>query len=110
MSLGNQTVTFVLKAENPVPGRVGPVMQPTSEAVSGCFMQPIGVSEFVTDTDIATELWRCIAPPVTAALTINTNGELIFNDVTYQVTGTKPIADFSGTVHHVTVDCKKQMR
>lgn len=110
MSLGAHTVTFVLNTENPTPGRVGPRMQSTSVDVAGCFMQPIGVSEVVADTDVETELWRCIAPPDAAALTIDTNGALIFNGVTFQVTGPKPYADFTGTVQHVTIDCKKQMR
>lgn len=108
MNPGGQTVTFVLNTENPTPGRVGPVMESTSVDVSGCVLQPLGVSEVITDTDIETELWRCIAPPVSAALSIDTNGVLIFNRDTYQVTGPKPFYDFSGAVDHVTIDCKKQ--
>jgi hypothetical protein len=104
--MGPHTVTF--KTFATTTGRVGPVKAtPTTTDVSGCFMQPIGVTEVITETDVESEIWRCISPPVAAVTAADTTGELIFNGDTFEITGTKPFYDFAG-LDHVTVDCKIQ--
>jgi hypothetical protein len=107
VNLGGHTVTFVAITEGS-PGRVGPTPARAETDVTGCFMQPLGTSEVITDTDVATQSWRCIAPPVAAALSANSSGELIFNGDTYEIIGARPYSDFSGVVDHVTVDCRIQ--
>lgn len=108
MMPGGHTVTFVPMSITS--GRLGATTAAGSGVdVYGCFMQPVHVSEIVTDTDVGTELWRCIAPPVAAVLAAKTTGELIFNSRTYQITGAKPYSDFPGLVDHVTIDCEIQV-
>lgn len=106
MSMGPHTVTFVTITEG-APGRVGPTEVKTQTDVTGCFMQPLSASEVITETDVQTELWRCLAPPVDAVTAANPNGELIFNGGTYEITGVKPFYDFAG-LDHVTIDCELQ--
>lgn len=110
MMPGGQTVTFV--SSSITTGRLGAVITAgTGVDVPGCFMQPLGVAEKFTETDVGTELWRCLAPPAAAAVTASEdiNATLIFDGDTYQITGSKPYADFAGVIDHITIECKRQV-
>lgn len=59
--------------------------------------------------NIATEVWKCTAPPAAAALEMNAISELKFNAETYQVTGgAQREYDLDGVLDHVSVLCQKQ--
>lgn len=108
MNLGNDTVTFrsfTLGAGDRLGVREP---MPVNVDVAGCSMQQLRFSEKVTETDVAMETWHCIAPPVEAAVTMTTTGELVFKGNTYQVTGVRPYSDLNGSVDHVTVACEFQ--
>lgn len=108
MMPGGHTVTIAAGAITS--GRLGATTTlGAAVTVSGCFMQPLHVSEKVTETDVAIAFWRCIAPAVPAALAVTATGEIVFNGDTYQITGSKPYSDFSGAVDHVTIECERQV-
>lgn len=86
-----------------------PVKTPVDTTITGCAMQPMSVNEVVALTDVETELWKCLLPPVTAALAVTTNSEIIYNNLTYQVLGAKPQVDLMGRNDHVALDLKKQI-
>lgn len=76
--------------------------------VAYCAMQPLATSEFISDVDVETELWRCIAPATVATLGIDTNAQVVYQNRIYEVIGVKPYTDFMGTLDHVTLDLKRQ--
>ena len=86
-----------------------PVRTPVDTVVAGCAMQPTSVQEVVTLTDVETELWKCFLPPVPAALAATTNSELLYNNMLFQVLGSRPQVDLSGRTDHVVLDLKKQI-
>lgn len=86
-----------------------PVRTEVDTVISGCAVQPMTVTETVTLTDIGTELWRCLLPPVPAALAATTASEIIYNGLTYQVLGSRPQVDLMGRNDHVALDLKKQI-
>lgn len=85
-----------------------PVKVAVDTVIAGCAVQPMSVSEVVTLTDIETSLWRCLLPPVPAALAADTRSEIIYNNATYQVLGSRPAVDLMGNNDHVALDLKKQ--
>lgn len=110
MMPGGQTVTFATATITT--GRLGAITTAGSGVdVTGCFMQPLGIAEKVTETDVGTELWRCIAPNKPAVLVAaeDIKATLIFDGDTYQITGSKPWAEVDGTVGHITIECKRQV-
>ena len=60
-------------------------------------------------TDVETELWSCLLPPVAAALAADTTSEIVYNSMTFQVLGSKPAVGFMGLTDHVSLDLKKQI-
>lgn len=71
MSLGNDTVTFLIRTPGST-DRLG-VNHPTVTriVVGGCSLQPLSVNEINTDTDLTIAMWTLFAPasPVVGALT-----------------------------------------
>lgn len=102
MSFGGQTVTFVTITRGTA-GRFerAPVRTPVD--VPGCRFRPLGTSERVAETDLATEVWKCTAPPVAAVLAATATSELEYNGKTYHVTGVEPFTDLAGQPFKVTV-------
>jgi hypothetical protein len=102
MSFGGQTVTFVTVTQG-AEGRFErePVRTPVD--VPGCRFRPLGTSEIVTATDLATEVWKCTAPPVDAVLAATASSELVYGGKTYHVTGVEPFTDLAGRPFKVTV-------
>ncbi|OBK09008.1 hypothetical protein A5746_00825 [Mycolicibacterium conceptionense] len=111
MSFGDQTVTFVTVAETGPVGYLGVKSKARTEtSVAGCHFRPASSSETPdSETDVASETWKCTAPPVPAVLAAEPTGELKHNGVTYQIDGPiMPKYDLAGGVHHVTIMCKRQ--
>lgn len=111
MSFGEQVVTFVTVTSTGQPGRGGLKEKTKTEtAVSGCHMRPFTTSEIDGQTDVATEIWKCTAPPVAAALAAKPSDEVKHAGLTFQVHGPiQPKYDLDGLIEHVTVMCKRQM-
>jgi hypothetical protein len=86
-----------------------PVKTAVDTVVSGCAMQPMTVQEVVALTDVETELWRCILPPIAAALAVDTTSEIVYQTMTFQVLGAKPSVGFMGLTESVSLDLKKQI-
>lgn len=109
MSFGGQTVTFVTITDG-TKDRLGiPAQVRTPVDVPGCRFRPLTAEEAVALTDVATEVWKCTAPPVAAVLAAKAIDEVKHNGITYQVVGAvKPYNDLSDAVFKVTVMCKKQ--
>jgi hypothetical protein len=106
---GDQTVTFVAITDG-AKDRLGiPAEVATPVAVTGCRFRPFSVEETVNITDVATEMWKCTAPPVAAVLSAKSIDRLIHKNITYDLVGSiKPFNDASDQVYKVTVMCKKQ--
>lgn len=106
---GDQTVTFVTITDG-VKDRLGiPAIVRTEVPVTGCRFRPLNVEEAVNLTDVATEIWKCTAPPEAAVLAAKSIDEVKHKDITYDlVGGIKPFNDASDQVYKVTVMCKKQ--
>lgn len=109
MHFGRDTVTFRTFAPGTRNSKGVAVKVPTNTTVTGCSMQPVSMAENVSNTDVATEVWHCIAPPKTLTLGLDATGEIDFKGKTYQVTGVKPYGDIGGRVDHLTVACKRQV-
>lgn len=110
MTFGNQTVILREFTNGTTRNRLNqPVPVPHPTTVTGCLMRPWRPSEVVTLTDIATGIWLCTLPPVTAAVNATAAGELDYLGETYQITGVEPYADFSGAVEHVKITCQRQV-
>jgi hypothetical protein len=102
MSFGGQTVTFVTITLG-TEGRFERAPVPSRVDVPGCRFRPLGTSEIVSNTDLATEVWKCTAPPVEAALNATATSQLEYGDKTYHVTGVEPFTDMAGRPFKVTV-------
>lgn len=107
---GGQTVTFVSVSATGSRGYAGLKAKARSETVvGGCHFRPASVAEAVGQTDVATQVWKCTAPPAEAVLNAKPNDEVKVGDVTYQIDGPiMPKYDPSGVVDHVTIMCKRQ--
>lgn len=111
MSFGDQTVTFVTVTVTGQPGYLGVREKNKSEAVvEGCHFRPLRVEETPdAETNVATEYWKCTAPPEVAALAATFTGEVKHEGITYQIDGpVQPKYEMYGGVHHVTIICKRQ--
>jgi hypothetical protein len=110
MLLGSQTVvlrSFVNGNARSRLNQAGPI--PTDVEVSGCLMRPFRSTEVTDLTDRSTQLWRCTAPPVDAALNATAAGELDYAGNTYQITGVEPFPDRYGVINHVRITCQRQV-
>ena len=93
------------------PGYLGLAVESrSSDTVFGCHFRPVSASETPEGTnDVATEVWKLTAPPVSAALNAHAGDELSYDDMTFQIVGpVMPKYNLDGTVHHVTVMAKRQ--
>lgn len=109
MSFGGQSVGFVTVTRGTL-GYMGLARETrTTTTVSGCRFRPLVSSETPeSETDVAAEVWKCTAPPETAVLNARPDGEVVVNGVTYRIVGqVQPKYDMDGTVHHVTITCKR---
>lgn len=86
-----------------------PIRVAADTVVPGCAMQPMTVTETVALTDIETELWKCLLPPVAAAMTADTTSEILYSGMTFQVLGARPAVHLMGLTDHIALDLKKQM-
>jgi len=109
---GSQTVTFVAVAQSGDPGYLGlKAKSRTETAVTGCLFEPVLSSETPdAQTNVATGIWLCTAPPVAASIAANSTGELKVGGVTYQIDGpAMPKFDRAGAIHKVLILCKRQV-
>jgi hypothetical protein len=103
VSFGGQTVTFVTVTLGDE-GRFERAQDRTVRTdVPGCRFRPLGTSEIVAETDLATEVWKCTAPAVDAVLAATASSELEYGGKTYHVTGVEPFTDLAGRPFKVTV-------
>lgn len=106
---GNDTVVFDLQTYDGTPGKynvVGPVSH--THTVVGCFVQPISVSDNLTDTTYSDATTKCIAPSNDVTLAAQSEDKILFQGLTYRIVGTKAYRDFWGRNVHVTFICKEQ--
>lgn len=111
MTLGGQSVTFVAVADTGGAGYLGVKAKARTETVvAGCQFWPMTASETPDgQTDVATGVWRCIAPAESAVLAATAGDELKYNSNTYQIVGPpQPKRDMAGVLSHVTIMCKRQ--
>lgn len=112
MTLGAQTVTFVSFTEGATPDSLGIKPETAVEVeVAGCVFEPLRVDETPqTEVDISTQVWRCTAPPVAAAVNADGTGLLKYGGITYQIVGgARPCRDFAGALSHVVVLAQRQV-
>ena len=104
MSAGGQTVTFINNTLGTA-GRFERALVPTRGDVTGCRFRPLGTSEIVSETDLATEVWKLtkLAPIPDIVLNATATSQLEYEGKTYQVTGVEPFTDMSGKPFKVTV-------
>lgn len=107
--LGGQTVTVRNYTTSGRDRLNQPIKTPVDVVVPGCAVQPRTVDETVSLTDVETELWEAYLPPISAALSVTTASEILYNGMTFQVLGARPQVDLSGVTDHVAVDLKKQL-
>lgn len=109
MILGSQTVVLREFSVGTTKDRLNQAQPvPNNTTVTGCLMRPFRPTEVVTLTDIATNVWRCTAPPVPAALNATAAGELDYDGDTYQIIAVEPFPDFEGVISHVRITCQRQ--
>lgn len=107
---GAQTVTVRNVSSGTTRDRLNaPIKVITSTTVRGCAMQPMSVAETVSLTDVETEMWRCLLPPVPAALAVTTASEILYQSMIFQVMGAKPQVDLMGNTDHVNLELQKQI-
>lgn len=109
MLVGAQTVTVRNYSTSGRDRLNNPIRVAVDTTVTGCAMQPMSVTETVTLTDIETEMWRCLLPPVAAAMQATTASEILYQSMTFQVLGARPAVDLMGLCGHVALDLKKQI-
>lgn len=122
MTFGGQTVAFVTVSQTGQPGYLGLEDESRSATpLSGCRFRQLSAAEQPEGaSNVASEVWKCTAPPAAAALAVRSTGELIYDgtnnpqlpdepDTTvFYIDG--PIApkyDMDGTVEHVTILAKR---
>lgn len=120
MSFGGQTVGFVTITDSGSAGYLG--LKPKSRTLAlahGVQFWPLETTEAPdAETNVTSEVWRFIGPPDAAALAAKSIGELVYDgtddpaDIAenrFQIVGPKkPRSDGAGTLHHVTIMCKRQ--
>jgi hypothetical protein len=108
-SFGDQIVIFVTLNDGPKDRYGIPSVVRTEVSVTNCRFRPFSAEETVTLTDLATEMWKCTAPPDPAVLAAKAIDEMKHNGITYQIVGgIKPYCDATDLVYKVTVFGKKQ--
>lgn len=108
---GGDTVIFVTITDG-VKDRLGvPAKVRTEVAVTGCRFRSFNVQETITLTDVATEMWKCTAPPDPAVLAAKAIDEVKHAGVTYDIVGGVQLFPYakSDRIYKVTVMCKKQV-
>ncbi|QIG58387.1 head closure [Mycobacterium phage Cornie] len=110
LEYGGQTVTFVTVTETGAIGWGG--LKETTETtvdVPGCHFRPYTNDETGGQVTVATELWKCTAPPVPAVLNAQPRDKVRVNGALFHIEGpVQPKRDLQGNLHHVTVFCKRQ--
>lgn len=110
--LGGQVVTFVTFTLGDDVDNLGIKSEvPTEVAVSGCHFRPLSASETaqISEIDIATQTWKCTAPPVAAALSADAAGYLKYGGDTYTIVGgAQPFTDLEGRLVKVTILAQRQ--
>lgn len=106
---GNNTVTF----ENPgvIADRLHKVapVDPSSDVVVGCLMQPVSESDKVTDTAYSAATDKCIAPVNDTTQACRAEWFIQFNGDNYRVLGVRPFYDsLWGRLDHITFMCKNE--
>ena len=107
---GGDTVIFVTITDGAL-DRLGiPTKVRTEVSVTGCRFRPLSVEEAVTLTDVATEMWKCTAPPHPAVLAATAIDEVKHKDITYQLVGGVKLFPYaeSDAIYKVTVMCKRE--
>lgn len=109
MSFGGQSVTFVTVSRGAA-GYLGLAAESrTTTAVTDCHFRPFNSSETPEGaTDVATEVWKLTAPPVSAALNATPGDEITYGGATFQIVGPVQPKYDNGDVHHVTIMAKRQ--
>jgi len=117
---GGQTVKIGTVTRTGDPGYLGLKTElRTDVTVTGCRGRVLTAAETAEmQTDVATEIWKWTLPPVAAALAAASTGELVYDGTAnpartatsvYQIDGPiQPKRDLDGTLHHVTLMCKRQ--
>ncbi len=111
MSLAGDTVIFGSFTEGDTADSLGMTTEVAHETeITGCRFRPLSATETAqTEFDIASEVWKCTAPPVPAALAADVNGYLKFGGEVYQIiAGAQPFTDLDGSSFKVTVLARKQ--
>lgn len=119
MSFGGQTIGLVTVTKTGGPGFMGVEAENRATTlVSGVHFRPLNTIETpVAATDVATEIWKCTAPPEAGVLAAQSTGTVLFDGTNspadveanrFQIEG--PIMPkYDGSqVHHVTIMCKRQ--
>ena len=110
MNPGSDTIVFSVRGS--VAGRNADgiaTYTPTNTPVTGCFLQPMTLSDKVGDTEFAEATHRCISPPKAAVIAVQAEDRLIDkNGVSYRVVGKKVYNTWSGGLDHITVICQEQ--
>lgn len=110
---GNDTVTFHY------PGVVNDRLHnvaaapSTTTVVRGCSMQPIRVSDHITDTAFSNATDTCIAPWTAFTATVEAEWFVTFTPTGgrpyyYRVLGSKPWRWFTGAPDHITFMCRSE--
>jgi hypothetical protein len=111
MLLGTDTVTFIVQTPTGAPNELGTrTLVPTPVAVDHCRFRPLSATEAAeTMTNVATQIWKCTAPPEAAAVAAKSTGLLQVDGVTYKIIGgAKPYNDRHGRPFKVTILCQVQ--
>lgn len=108
-ALGGQTVTLRNFTSSGRDRLNSPIRTAVDTVITNASMQPVSTSETVTLTDVATDLWKCFLPPVTAALAATTNSQIVYNGAVFEVLGARPGVDFAGQTDHILLDLKRQI-
>lgn len=110
MRFGAQTVTFIAVTEDLLnrDRYNNPTEVRTEVDVVGCHFRPLTAKEKLELGDVATDPWKCTAPPDAAVLAAAAVDELKHKGVTYKVIGgVRPFNDFSDRVFKCTVICER---
>lgn len=110
MLLGTQTVTFIVETPTgPVNSLGTRTMVPTPVDVEDCRFRPLSAQEAAEAmTNVATQVWKCTAPPEAAAVAAKSTGLLKVDGVTYKIIGgAKPFNDMQGVPFKVTILSQK---